>query len=79
MTCSHADEDCPLINGSSARIASTYDDPKDLDNTPEGSAKYAERVHQIGREILYVFSMVSKKNKRPYEFNGCCHLAENTK
>jgi len=58
MTCSHADETCPLIVGASARITLTYEDPKEFDGTPQEAAKYAERVHQIGREILYAFSLV---------------------
>src|SRR5688572_6674211 len=53
MTCSHADENCPLVQGASARIALTYNDPKDFDGTSQEAAKYAERVHEIGREILY--------------------------
>jgi arsenate reductase len=58
MTCSHADENCPLVPGASARIALTYNDPKDFDGTPQESDKYGERVHEIGREILYAFSQV---------------------
>jgi arsenate reductase len=58
MTCSHADENCPLVLGASARIALTYDDPKNFDGTPQEGAKYAERVNEIGREILYAFSQV---------------------
>lgn len=58
MTCSHADENCPLVPGATARIALTYDDPKNFDGTPQESAKYKERVLQIGREILYAFSRV---------------------
>ena len=58
MTCSDADENCPLILGASARIALTYDDPKEFDGTPQEEAKYKERVLQIGREILYAFSQV---------------------
>ena len=60
MTCSQADENCPLVLGASARIALTYDDPKEFDGTPLETAKYAERVDQIGREILYAFSQVEK-------------------
>ena len=56
MTCSHADQNCPLVLGATARIALTYDDPKEYDGTPLEAAKYAERVHQIGREIFYAFS-----------------------
>lgn len=58
MTCSHADENCPLVLGASGRIALTYDDPKEFDGTPSEAAKYSERVRQIGREILYAFSQV---------------------
>lgn len=57
MTCSHADENCPFIPGAK-RIALTYDDPKDFDGSPEESAKYSERVTEIGREILFAFSQV---------------------
>ncbi|HYC86274.1 MAG TPA: protein-tyrosine-phosphatase [Chryseosolibacter sp.] len=58
MTCSHADENCPLIIGAAKRIALTYNDPKDFDGTPLEATKYAERVREIGREILYAFSQV---------------------
>ncbi len=58
MTCSHADENCPLIPGASKRIALTYNDPKDFDGTPLEAAKYSERVDEIGREILFAFSQV---------------------
>lgn len=53
MTCSQADENCPLVLGASARISLTYDDPKNFDGTLQEEAKYKERVLQIGREILY--------------------------
>lgn len=58
MTCSHADENCPLVLGATTRIAITYDDPKDFDGTAQEEAKYKERVHEIGREILFAFSRV---------------------
>lgn len=58
MTCSHADENCPLVLGASGRVALTYDDPKEFDGTPLETAKYQERVHEIGREILFAFSQI---------------------
>ena len=61
MTCSHADENCPLVVGAAARISLTYNDPKDFDGTPLEAAKYTERVFEIGREILYAFSEVKMK------------------
>ena len=58
MTCSDADENCPFIPGASFRLSLTYEDPKVADNTPEESAKYDERVQQIGRELLYAMGLV---------------------
>lgn len=58
MTCSHADENCPVVFGAVKRIALTYNDPKDFDGTSLEAEKYTERVHEIGREILYAFSQV---------------------
>jgi arsenate reductase (thioredoxin) len=64
MTCSHADENCPLILGAAARIALTYDDPKEFDGTSQEAEKYKERVEQIGTEILYAFSRVNLAHKK---------------
>jgi arsenate reductase len=61
MTCSHANENCPLVLGAKARIAITYDDPKEFDGTPLESTKYAERVEQIGTEMLFAFSQVKQE------------------
>jgi arsenate reductase (thioredoxin) len=58
MTCSHADENCPVVVGTTARLPIRYNDPKEFDDTPQESAKYAERVQEIGREMLYAFSHV---------------------
>lgn len=63
MTCSHADQNCPLVPGASARIAITYDDPKDFDGTQQEADKYRERALEIGREILYAFSKVNKQHR----------------
>jgi arsenate reductase len=58
MTCSHVDENCPVVSGSSARIPLRYDDPKAFDDTPQEYQMYRDRVMQIGREILYAFSQI---------------------
>jgi arsenate reductase len=58
ITCSHADENCPVVAGASKRISLTYDDPKDFDGTAQEAEKYRERVQEIGREILFAFSQV---------------------
>jgi hypothetical protein len=56
MTCSSADQACPIVHGAAERIAIPYDDPKAFDGTEQEAAKYDERCAQIAREMLYVFS-----------------------
>jgi arsenate reductase (thioredoxin) len=56
MTCTHADENCPIVFGMEKRISLPYNDPKDFDGTPQEATKYLERVREIGAEILYAFS-----------------------
>ncbi|WAC14167.1 protein-tyrosine-phosphatase [Dyadobacter pollutisoli] len=58
MTCSQADEACPVVKGAASRVAIPYNDPKEFDGKPEEAAKYDERCKQIATETLYVFSKV---------------------
>jgi len=58
MTCSHADENCPFIPGTEARIPVRYEDPKAFDDTPQEAEKYDERSIQIATEMFYVFSQI---------------------
>jgi hypothetical protein len=58
MTCSDADEACPIVHGSSARVTLTYEDPKLFDGTAEEEVRYAERCNQVAREMLFLFSSV---------------------
>ncbi len=58
MTCSDADQACPIVPGAEARFAVTYQDPKQFDNTPMEKAKYDERCAQIATEMLYVFAKI---------------------
>lgn len=59
MTCSDAEENCPFIPGVELRIGTTYDDPKEFDNTPLQDEKYDERCRQIALETLYAFSLIN--------------------
>lgn len=59
MTCSQADKSCPLVQGSSLRVAIPFDDPKVADDTAEEATKYDERSAQISREMLYLFSQAA--------------------
>ncbi len=58
MTCSHADENCPVIFGAEARFPINYEDPKIFDDTQLEELKYQERFKEIGRELLYSFQNV---------------------
>lgn len=60
MTCSDADENCPFIPGTDARIPLRYEDPKAFDDTPEEEARYDERSFQIASELFYVFNRLAK-------------------
>ena len=61
MTCSQADQACPIVRGAAMRVATPYDDPKAFDGRLEETAKYDERCKQIATETLYVFSKVKVK------------------
>lgn len=61
MTCSQADGECPFIAGAEKRVAITYEDPKEFDNTPKENEAYQSRSIQIAKEMLYVFSNIQNK------------------
>jgi arsenate reductase (thioredoxin) len=56
MTCSDADENCPVVFGAEARFPIRYEDPKEFDDTSLQALKYTERFDEIGREMLFLFS-----------------------
>ncbi|MCP9770974.1 protein-tyrosine-phosphatase [Lacihabitans sp. LS3-19] len=58
MTCSSADQACPIVFGAELRVTTKYDDPKTFDDTPEETKMYDERCKQIATECFYVFSKV---------------------
>jgi len=60
MTCSDADENCPIVLGASERFALTYDDPKISDGRIDQNATYDARCRQIASEIGYLFTELKK-------------------
>lgn len=60
MTCGHAEANCPFVAGCEKRIAITYEDPKEFDNTLQQEEKYMERSLQIATEMKYVFKQIEK-------------------
>ena len=60
ITCSHADENCPMIVGAEKRILMSYEDPKKYDNSSREAAMYAACSLQIACEMYHVFSAINK-------------------
>ena len=60
MTCSHADENCPMIVGAEKRILMSYEDPKKYDNSSQEIEGYAACSIQIACEMYHVFSAINK-------------------
>lgn len=58
MTCSQADDACPLVMGCDQRIPIRYEDPKIADDTEFEAQRYDERSAQICTEMLYMMSLV---------------------
>jgi arsenate reductase len=60
MTCTNADEGCPMVFGAEARFSIKYEDPKAFDGTEIMNEKYTERSLQIASEMQYVFSKIKQ-------------------
>ncbi|MDA0658541.1 MAG: protein-tyrosine-phosphatase [Planctomycetota bacterium] len=58
MTCSQADDACPLVMGSDLRLPIRYEDPKAADDTEFETQRYDERSAQICTEMLFMMSLV---------------------
>jgi arsenate reductase (thioredoxin) len=58
MTCSQADDACPLVMGCDLRMPIRYEDPKIADDTAFEAQRYNERSAQICREMMYLMSLV---------------------
>lgn len=54
MVCDAANEACPLVTGSKEKHSLTYTDPKSFDDSPKESEMYTQKVHEIGREMLFL-------------------------
>ena len=58
MTCSDSDDNCPLVPGAKKRFSTTYDDPKEFDDSENPVPYYVERSLQSASEILYTFQQL---------------------
>ncbi len=58
MTCSQADEHCPVITGAILRFTLPYEDPKAFDGSAQEATAYDACCIQIGTELWYLFSLL---------------------
>lgn len=65
MTCSSADQSCPLVKGAIGRYAIHYIDPKLCDDTPTEATAYNERCRQIAQEMFYIMAEVRRGLDQP--------------
>ena len=59
ITCSQADENCPMIVGAEKKILMRYEDPKIYDYSPQETEKYTACSLQIACEMYFVFSEIN--------------------
>ena len=60
MTCSDADENCPIVPGAMHRVSLYYDDPKTYDGSDIEQKMYSERCFQIASEMYYLMKRVKQ-------------------
>ncbi len=60
ITCSDADQNCPVVFGAERRFPIRYEDPKKFDDTKFEESKYLEKCDEIAREMLYIFKNLSQ-------------------
>lgn len=60
MTCSEADEACPVVLGAKARVSLPFEDPKKADGTPQEAETYLIRSRQIATEMMFLMSSVKE-------------------
>jgi len=60
LTCSEADDACPIVLGANTRHIITYEDPKASDGTANENAIYDERSKQIASEMLYLMTKIKE-------------------
>ncbi len=66
MTCTEADQACPVVIGCDLRAPLRFEDPKVADDTPRESEVYDERSRQVCREMMYLmFHAQSEPHSEP--------------
>tara|TARA_B100001250_G_C19717630_1_gene752302 strand:- start:405 stop:1016 length:612 start_codon:yes stop_codon:yes gene_type:complete len=62
MTCSDAENNCPLVEGSEIKFSLPYEDPKKYDKSKIEKTEYKKTSEKIASEMNYLFSEIKIKN-----------------
>ena len=60
MTCSDADQMCPVIKGADKKTSLLYSDPRFSDNTSLEKEVYNQTCSIIAKEMFYLMKQVKK-------------------
>ena len=60
MTCSNADQMCPVIKGAEKKVSLPYSDPRVSDNTGLEKEVYNQTCSIIAKEMFYLMKQVKK-------------------
>ena len=60
MTCSDADQMCPVIKGAEKKVSLPYSDPRVSDNTGLKKEVYNQTCSIIAKEMFYLMKQVKK-------------------
>lgn len=64
MTCSAADESCPIVLGASNRFKMTFEDPKHSDGSIHEGNTYDSKSIEIAITLFHIFEQVSSKTRK---------------
>ena len=62
MTCSDAEKNCPLVEGSEIKFSLPYEDPKKYDMSKIEKTEYKKTSEKIASEMNYLFHKIKIKN-----------------
>ena len=62
MTCSDAERNCPLVEGSEIKFSLPYEDPKKYDMSKIEKTEYKKTSEKIASEMNYLFHKIKIKN-----------------
>ena len=62
MTCSDAEKNCPLVEGSEIKFSLPYEDPKKYDMSKIEKTEYEKTSEKIASEMNYLFHKIKIKN-----------------